>query len=64
MHQGVDCYPGLECVGGSGGDQHYGPLGMFSVCKRMVPHGIDRYPGSECAAGSGGDQHYGLVCSV
>ncbi len=33
---GVDRYPGLECAGGGGGDQHYGPLGMFSVYKSTV----------------------------
>jgi hypothetical protein len=56
---GVDHYPGSECAGGGGGDQHYGPLGMFSVCVSMVHRRVDRYPGSECAGGGCGDQHYG-----
>jgi hypothetical protein len=34
--RGVDRYPGSECAGGGGGDQHYGPLGMFGVCKSVV----------------------------
>ncbi len=68
--RGVDRYPGSECAGGSGGDQHYGLLGMFSVCKSVAsPRSVDRYPGSECAGGNGGDQHYGplgmfSVCTV
>jgi hypothetical protein len=45
VHHGVDHYPGSECAGGGGGDQHYGPLGMFCVCKSMVPCGIDCYQG-------------------
>ncbi len=50
---------GSQCVGGSGRDQHYGPLGRFNVCKSMVHRGVDRYLGSECVGGGGGDQHYG-----
>ncbi len=49
MHRGVDRYPGSECAGGGGGDQHFGPLGMFSVCKSMMHHGVDCYPGWEYA---------------
>ncbi len=37
VHRGVDRYPGSECAGSGGGDQHYRPLGMFSV--RMVHSG-------------------------
>ncbi len=33
VHLAVDRYPGSECAGDGGGDQNYGPLGMFSVYK-------------------------------
>jgi hypothetical protein len=42
VRRGVDHYLGSECAGGGGGDQHYGPLGMFSVCKIMVHLWVDR----------------------
>ncbi len=51
----------VQAAVGGGGDQHYGPLGMFSVCKSVAPRGVDHYPGSECAGTSGGDQHYGTL---
>jgi hypothetical protein len=34
VHRGVDRYPGSECAGGSGGDQHYGLV--CSVCVRAL----------------------------
>ncbi len=59
VRNGVDHNPRSECVGGGGGNQHFGPLGMFIVYKNTVHRGVDRYQGSECAGGDGGDQHYG-----
>jgi hypothetical protein len=41
----VDRYPGSECAGGCGGYQHYGPLGMFSMCNSVVHYGVDPLSG-------------------
>jgi hypothetical protein len=48
---GVDRYPGSECAGGGGGDQHYGPLGMFPVCVRAWgPAGLTTIRGQSVRA--------------
>ena len=62
VHRWVDRYPVSECAGGGGGDKHYGPLGMFSVCKSIGPLlGVCHYQGSESAGGGGENQHYGAL---
>jgi hypothetical protein len=61
VHCGVDPYPGSECAGGGGGDQHYGPLGMFSVCKSMVFNGLTAILGPSVQKFDLGPQHCSVV---